>query len=257
MRLMCWDVDVIHCPDLHLINADYWSWLGINIDFNPLFWDYLQYTMELRKSHAAPTDLPMRPENMPYYRGPRIWPEPPSNNTTESLHIQSLLTDIVTLICNENTYVTNVPVRFGHVHSTNDTPSSRTRELLNSKHASYAFQAMYFNWAVYSFSNRHFSSTVQSCNLPVHVSLACNTTEWGRALFQEFMPNAKVFSTGDNLLNHIRASGDTSVVHGYLIHSYCFQTSKVTTVILETTIIDYWSASTYTITGGYCCHCHS
>ncbi len=72
MRLMCWDVDVIHCPDLHLVNADYWSQLGIDINFDPLFRVYLQYTMELRKSHAAPTNLSMHPENMPYYRGPRI-----------------------------------------------------------------------------------------------------------------------------------------------------------------------------------------
>ncbi len=89
---------------------------------------------------------------------------------------------------------------------------------MNSELASYAFQAMYFR-AVYSFSNGHFSSTVQSRNLPFHVSLACNTMESRHALFQEFMPDAKVFSTGHNLLNHIRASGDTSVVHGYLINS--------------------------------------
>jgi hypothetical protein len=49
------------------------------------------------------------------------------------------------------------------------------------------------------------------------------------ALFQEFMPNAKVFSTGHNLLNHIRASGEMSVVHGYLINSYRFQTSNIST----------------------------
>jgi hypothetical protein len=28
MRLMCWDVDIIHRPDLQLVNADYWSCLG-------------------------------------------------------------------------------------------------------------------------------------------------------------------------------------------------------------------------------------
>jgi hypothetical protein len=155
MCLMCWDVDVIHCPDSHLINVNYWSRLGVNIDFDPLFWDYLQYTMELRKLHAALTNLPMCPENIPYYRGPRIRPEPPSNNNTESLHIQSLLTDIVTSTCNENTYLTNVPVQFGHLRSTNNMPSSKTRELLNSKLASYAFQAMYFNWVVYSFLTSH------------------------------------------------------------------------------------------------------
>jgi hypothetical protein len=28
MRLMCWDVDIVHCPDSELINANYWSRLG-------------------------------------------------------------------------------------------------------------------------------------------------------------------------------------------------------------------------------------
>ncbi len=33
MRLMCWDVDIIHRPDSQLVDADYWSCLGANIDF--------------------------------------------------------------------------------------------------------------------------------------------------------------------------------------------------------------------------------
>jgi hypothetical protein len=52
------------------VDADYWSRLGANIDFDPLFRDYLDYMAKLRKSHPAPTDLPMHPENMPYYSGP-------------------------------------------------------------------------------------------------------------------------------------------------------------------------------------------
>jgi hypothetical protein len=47
MRLMCWDVDIVHRPDLHLVDADYWSCLGVNVDFDPLFQDYLEYTLKL------------------------------------------------------------------------------------------------------------------------------------------------------------------------------------------------------------------
>ncbi len=72
MRLMCWDVDIVHCPDSEMVNADYWSRLGVDIEFDPLFWEYLEYTRQIRHSNPAPTDLPMRPENMPYYRGPRF-----------------------------------------------------------------------------------------------------------------------------------------------------------------------------------------
>ena len=47
MRLMCWDVDIVHHPNHELVNADYWSHLGTDIEFDPLFRDYLQYDKDL------------------------------------------------------------------------------------------------------------------------------------------------------------------------------------------------------------------
>jgi hypothetical protein len=47
MRLMCWDVDIIHQPDSELVDADYWSCLGADINFDPLFHDYLDYMAKL------------------------------------------------------------------------------------------------------------------------------------------------------------------------------------------------------------------
>ena len=47
MRLMCWDVDIVHCPDSELVNANYWSRLGTDIEFDPLFWEYLQFIRQL------------------------------------------------------------------------------------------------------------------------------------------------------------------------------------------------------------------
>jgi hypothetical protein len=87
---------------------------------------------------------------------------------------------------------------------------------------------MEFNWAVYSFSNSHFSSTIATRNLPLQITLACNPYESGQVLFQEFAPNARIFSSGNNLLNHIRPSGQTLFISSYLINSYRFRTSKVT-----------------------------
>jgi hypothetical protein len=43
------------------------------------------------------------------------------------------------------------------------------------------------------------------------------------------LPDTKVFSSGNDFLHHVRASGETSIVHGYFINSYCFLTSKITT----------------------------
>jgi hypothetical protein len=67
MRLMCWDVNIVHRPDSELVDADYWSRLGANLNFDPLFCRYLELTHHLRWSLPAPTDLPMHPENMPYF----------------------------------------------------------------------------------------------------------------------------------------------------------------------------------------------
>jgi hypothetical protein len=52
-----------------------------------------------------------------------------------------------------------------------------------------------------------------------------------RSLFAEFAPNAKVFSSSNDILQHVWVSRETSVLHGYLIKSYCFLNNKVTTNI--------------------------
>ena len=47
-------------------------------------------------------------------------------------------------------------------------------------------------------------------------------------MFAEFEPRAQIFSSGNDILHHIQDSGETSVIHGYLINSYHFLTSEVT-----------------------------
>ena len=64
MRLMCWDVNIVRCPNSELVDADYWSRLGVDMDFDPLFWEYLEFTCQLCQLNPAPIHLPMRPENM-------------------------------------------------------------------------------------------------------------------------------------------------------------------------------------------------
>jgi hypothetical protein len=117
MRLMCSDVHIIHRPDLQLVDADYWSRLGANIDFDPLFHDCLDYTAKLWKSNPAPTDLPMCPESMPYYRGPRVQPVTDTSKAADTLHIQSQLTDIIISSCKGQAFLSNIPVWFGHATS--------------------------------------------------------------------------------------------------------------------------------------------
>ncbi len=89
---MCWDVDIVYQPDTELIN---WSRLDVDLDFDPLFCEYLNLTCEFWKSHPAPTDLPMQPKNMPYYHGPRFQTPTADMDSANTFHIQGLLTDIV------------------------------------------------------------------------------------------------------------------------------------------------------------------
>jgi hypothetical protein len=229
MRLMCWDVDIVHRPDTELVDVNYWLRLGVDLDFDPLLRGYLAYALARRHSSPPPTDLPMRPENMPYYHGPRIQEPTDSAVPADGLHIQSLITEIVSSSDCGHTHLSNVPIRFGEFNDAHPPLRQAARTLLNSEFASHARQAQQFDWAVYLFSNRHFLSSVQSHNLPFHICLASDPYESGQSLFQEFAASAKVFNLGNDLLTHIRASGDTSVIHGYLINSYRFQTSEVTT----------------------------
>jgi hypothetical protein len=171
----------------------------------------------------------MRLENMPYYHGPQIQEPIGTTVPANALHIQSLITDIVSSDGHGHTHLSNIPVCFGKFDGASPKLKQVARTLLNSEFACYAQQAQQFDWAVYSFSNGHFLSAIQSRNLPFRICLACNPYESGRSLFHEFAASAKVFNSGNDLLNHICGSGDTSVIHGYLINSYRFQTSKVTT----------------------------
>ncbi len=149
-------------------------------------------------------------------------PSPPTAPSADALHIQSLLTDIVLSNGLGNTALSNVPVRFGTFNG--DFPGHRTEActLLNSEFACYACQCLQFDWAVYLFSNGHFCSSISCRNLPFQITIACNPYESGQALFQEFATGTCVFGSGNELLNHIWASGETSPIHGYLIKSYQF-----------------------------------
>jgi len=129
-----------------------------------------------------------------------------------------------------HTTLSNCLIRFEQLQSSLTNTSPHARALLNSEFAQYAHNTKNFNWAVYSFSNRHFSLTVATRNLPFTISLACDSTERGKSLFHEFDSAATVFGSGNDLLHHIRASGEQLTIIGYLINLYQFQTSEVTTL---------------------------
>jgi hypothetical protein len=215
---MCWDVNIVHQNDNYLVDADYWSRLGADLCFNPLFKKYLELNKSLCSSNPAPTSLPMLPENVPYYRGPRTPPD-----SSDNAHCQAIISTLLVDNCCGLCHLSNKSIHFGEFERVIPLPARYTN---NDDIPCYAQQVLQFNWAVYSFHGGHFASTIQSCNLKFHVKLAYDPYESGRSLFQEFTSCKQIFNSATNLLNHIRASGDTPVIHGYLIHSNCYQTSK-------------------------------
>ncbi len=113
MRLMCWDVDIVHRTNKFLVDADYWSRLNANLCYNPTFCEYLQFVSSFCVTHPPPTAIPMQPENMPYYHGPRIRHPDDLEDANADVAAESLLTMIVA----EERYIppclANYPVRFG------------------------------------------------------------------------------------------------------------------------------------------------
>jgi hypothetical protein len=112
---MCWDVDIIHQNDTHLANADYWLQLGEDICFNPYFRDYLQFNRSLRAEFPAPPDLPMLPQNMPYYRGPHIPSQVESTvQDAEAAYCHTLLSAIIGIGSDSTglTYLSHIHVWF-------------------------------------------------------------------------------------------------------------------------------------------------
>ncbi len=168
----------------------------------------------------------MLPENMPYYGGPRTMliqlPPDSSNNA----HCQAIISTLLVHNCIGLCHLSNTPIHFGEFEKAIPSLACPAN---NDVIPCYVQQVLQFSWAVYSLdTGGHFASPIQSCNLPFHVKLACDPYESGQSLFQEFTSCKQIFNSATNLLNHNCASGDMSVIHGYLIHSNCYQTSKTT-----------------------------
>jgi hypothetical protein len=114
MRLMCWDVTIVHQNNTYLVDTDYWLHLGEDICFNLHFRDYLQFVQTLRATYPALTGLPMLPQNMPYYHGPRVTLQPESTPLdADATYCRSLLSSIVQGDTGGMSHLSNIPIRFG------------------------------------------------------------------------------------------------------------------------------------------------
>ena len=155
----------------------------------------------------------MLPENMPYYRGPRI-------TSPVTPPIKRLMQPTVTSItCGVNagtSHLFHVSVRFGDFDTI--TPAS-AHASTNHEILCLAQQVMWFGWAVYSFGGGQIASTITSCNFPFCIKLTCDQYELGCAMFREFTLCTKIFNNGNKMLDYICGSGDNSQ-SPWLSHSF-------------------------------------
>ncbi len=81
---------------------------------------------------------------------------------------------------------------------------------------------------MYGFNDGHFSLTFTELGMPFEIVLACNPYANGRALFTEISSCPTILSSAPALLDHIRASGNTTPLAGYSIHSHWYTSTKPT-----------------------------
>lgn len=235
MRIMCDDCDVVHRNRCWNVDADYFSYLGKDLCFDPLLLTYARHFQTLRRSHPVADSLPMRPENMPGYRGPRIkqqdaaYPPAEAVNTLVDYATTTLLSTILFDDSNGHDCLENIPVKFGY-WSQDSQPSSSSGavSLYNSDLPVAAYQIARSTWAIHGYNCGHFMSSIQSRSLPFDIVLASDPTPQGRAQLQEFTTCRLIFNGVAAMFSHVRSSGDTTKLDGYLIHPQSFATPQLT-----------------------------
>ncbi len=61
MFFMCWDMDIKHHSNMYLTDANYFSWLGSDLCYNPLLQEYIDHFWAICCAHPPPTSLPIEP----------------------------------------------------------------------------------------------------------------------------------------------------------------------------------------------------
>jgi hypothetical protein len=113
MRLMCWDVNIVHWNNSYIMDADYWLRLGANLCLDPLFKTYMDLNRSIHLESPASSSYPMKPKNMPYYHGPRIMPPTDTDDTSDAAHCQAIVSTIMIENCHGLCHLSNVPIQFG------------------------------------------------------------------------------------------------------------------------------------------------
>jgi hypothetical protein len=220
MRFMCWDMDIKHRHNVHLADADYFSQLGADLCYDPLLCDYIEHIWVIRCASPSPMALPMEPQNMPYYCGPRLPKVPPHTTVSATFtHDNPIVPGFQ--------HLANWPVLFGFGTCPEDS-SRNIRSLYNSDLTTMAGMLSHFDWAVYGFDSGHLVHKIRDTGIPFQIVVAADPFANGRALFCKVTDCPTILSGGPALLDRVRGSGVTSKLTGYVIHSHRYQGSEPT-----------------------------
>ena len=225
MRLMCWDMDIEHRNAHHLMDADYWSRLGVDLCYDPLLKDYIQQAQSLRKANPPPLALPMQPENMPYWRAKRGPTLRDSCPTAPDVRAHAIVATIIAGNSNGVQHLANWPVHIGHSPTATNL---NARALYNDDIPLAARMLARFDSVIYGFNSGHFQNSIAAKNLAFNIVLASDPYAHNRALFKEFTKCPTILSGAKELLDHIRGSDERSQIHGYYAHSHRYASSEPT-----------------------------
>jgi hypothetical protein len=209
----------------------------------------------------------MEPKNMPYFCGPclpNILSTEPDNSSpttgtlpikdskintnpasepalfafgeTGSRHLADLASKpaLLALVETGSQHLANWPVAFGSVQHP-CLPRRWDKQCLYNSHLTLTAKAIaHFDWAVYGFNSGNFISSIRSLGLPFNITLSADPFVNGCSLFTEFSTTpSPILSGASALLHHVRSSGITSILSGYLIHSHRYLTTKPTSCFWE------------------------
>ena len=184
---------------------------------------------------------------MPYFCGPHlphILSTEPDNSspTTATLPIKDSDNNanpaseptLLAFVKTGSQHLANWPVAFGSDQHPCLPQRWDKQCLYNSDFTLAAKSITHFDWAVYGFNSGHFISSIRSLGLPFNITLSADPFVNGRSLFMEFSTKpSPILSGASALLHHVRSSGITSILLGYLIHSHRYLTTKPTSCFWE------------------------
>ena len=154
-------MDLYHRNAEWLISPDYFSRLGVDMEFDPLSRVYVEQAAEFCRLYA-PVSGPMRPENMPGYREPKICSKLKSKRPVTSVQIAQDVTiaPLLTSIMHDRSgghesCLQIVPILTGHL-TEEEQKSMKFVPMHNHDIAFHAAGLPSFAFAVYGFNSGHF-----------------------------------------------------------------------------------------------------